>query len=215
MQKRTKFAILDEIAHHKKTLKDLETELKDKNNVVEVIGESPIQPITKRLKIQFWKAEKAVVMQILEQEGLPENKEEGIVQIGTTPSVYKYNIFLRGGYHSDDLYTSTLYFHSNSERDEYLNKITNAITDEVFSNGVAELKVGEMCEVRDFEHEDWQTRKLLAILPKNYIMRFIVDTDEVKDDWVDFRQARPLAKRTEPKVEENGEIITYTWEEEE
>lgn len=213
MQKRTKFAILDEIAHHKKTLKDLETELKDKNNVVEVIGESPIQPTTKRLKIKFWKAEKAVVMQILEQEGLPKNKEEGIVQIGTTPSVYKYNIFLRGGYHSDDLYTSTLYFHSNSERDEYLNKITNAITDELFSNGAAELKVGDMCEVSSCPNGHWRKKKLIAILPDNYRSRFITQCDDDGNDWFGYTYAQPISKRIEPKVEECGEIITYTWEE--
>lgn len=31
----------------------------------------------RKLKIQFWKAENALVMQILEQEGLPSCKEEG------------------------------------------------------------------------------------------------------------------------------------------
>ena len=33
--------------------------------------------MSKKLKIQFWKADKALAMQILEQEGLPSCKEEG------------------------------------------------------------------------------------------------------------------------------------------
>lgn len=31
--------------------------------------------MNKKLKIQFWKAEKGLVMQILEQEGLPKEKK--------------------------------------------------------------------------------------------------------------------------------------------
>lgn len=33
------------------------------------------------------------------------------------------------------------------------------------------------------------------------------------DYLVRYTYARPISKRTEPKVEECGEIITYTWEE--
>lgn len=35
----------------------------------------------KELKIQFWRAEKALAMQILEQEGLPKRKKEGFFRI--------------------------------------------------------------------------------------------------------------------------------------
>ena len=205
-----KFKLLDELQHHKKIVAELEKELQEieeKDN-----ASSSAQPVKKKLVIKFWKAEKALVMQILEQEGLPEMKEKGSVRIVVDPSIRRNDIYLRGKLRAGNFNIDRLYFGGNFERDQYLEKITKAITDELFTE-TSELKVGEMCEVRDFEYEDWQTRKLLAILPKNYIMRFIVDTDEVKDDWVDFRQARPLAKRTEPKVETNGEVITYTWEE--
>lgn len=207
-----KFKILDELQHYKKIVAELENELQqieEKDS-----ASSNAQPVKKKLVIKFWKAEKALVMQILEQEGLPEMKEKGSVRIVVDPSIRRNDIYLRGKLRAGNFNIDRLYFGANSERDKYLDKITKAITDELFTE-TSELKVGEMCEVRDFEYEDWQTRKLLAILPKNYIIRFIVDTDEVKDDWVDFRQARPLAKRTEPKVEECGEIVTYTWEEEE
>lgn len=168
--------------------------------------------MSKKLKIKFWKAEKALVMQILEQEGLPKRKAKGDVQIAVSPDIYHHTIYLRGERVISDLNVDAVYFECNQERDQCLDRLTNAITSELFT-GNGELKVGELCEVRDYEYEDWQTRKLLAILPQNYIIRFIVKMDEVKDDWVDFRQARPLCKRTEPKVEECGELITYTWEE--
>ena len=152
-------------------------------------------------------------MQILEQEGLPGKKNNGVIWISSSPALFNGEVYLRGMHNKYDLCISHLAFDSNQERDAYLSKMVNAITDELFTDNIDELKVGEMCEVRDFEYEEWKTRKLLAILPKNYIMRFIVEIDEVKDDWVDFRQARPLSKRIEPKVETNCNIVTYTWEE--
>ena len=41
----------------------------------------------KKLKIQFWKAEKALAMQILEQEGLPKEKGDGFVRINDSPAL--------------------------------------------------------------------------------------------------------------------------------
>ena len=72
--------------------------------------------MSKKLKIKFWKAERALAMQILDC-----------------------------GYISDNIdcfRVATKLFVSNQSRDDHLNKVVNAITDELFtSNG--ELKVGE------------------------------------------------------------------------
>lgn len=169
--------------------------------------------MSKKLKIKFWKAEKALAMQILEQEGLPNKKVDGFVFITNFPEFYRNQVNLRGTCSECDLYISTISsFRSNPERDKYLDIITNAITDELFtSNG--ELRVGEMCEVRDYEHKKWETRRLLAILPTHIKMPFIVERPNNNAWFEEWRHARPLAKHTEPKVETNGEIITYTWEE--
>ena len=165
----------------------------------------------KKLKIKFWKAEKALAMQVIEQEGLPIYKNKGRVWITSHPSLYGY-IQLRGSYKDCDLGITHKIFCTNTNRDAYLDKITQSITDELFSSN-GELRVGEMCEVRDYEHKEWETRKLLAILPPHIEMPFIVErknNNALVEGWT---YARPLAKRTEPIVEENGEIITYTWEE--
>lgn len=209
MQNRTKFAILDEIEHHKKILRELEAELEAKNKVT---GESPIQPTTKRLKIKFWKAEKALAMQIVEQEGLHEIKEEGTVKIVVDPAMHKCKIYLRGKLRAGDFKIDHLYFGANFERDKYLDKITQAITDELFS-GTGELKVGEMCEVWN---EDCQIcrEKLLAILPETRSRRYITECPDDNEFYSSWMQARPISKRTEPTVEIDGEIVTYTWEEE-
>lgn len=164
--------------------------------------------MSKKLKIQFWKAEKALAMQILEQEGLPNRKEEGDVRIWDYSALFKEAIFLGGidGHISHDI------FDSNAERDEYLRKAVNAITDELFT-GKGELKIGEMCEVKDYDDKRWEERKLIAILPEQYRGRFIVEVKDYPTMHASRDCARAIAKSTEPKIEECGQLITYTWEE--
>lgn len=169
--------------------------------------------MSKKLKIQFWKAEKALAMQILEQEGLPEEKEDGFVRIDDSPRVIpEMGVWLRGYLHYKNLKLIPIYFVTNAERDAYLQKAVNAITDELFT-GKGEPKIGEICEVRDYEDKQWEKRKLLAILPEQYDERFIVERKEYPTEVGSWKYARPLAKRTEPTVEECGQLVTYTWEE--
>lgn len=164
----------------------------------------------KKLKIQFWRAEKALAMQILAQEGLPKNKCKGFVKTEHSPSLDLEEIWLRGSETIYDSYIDSIYFKTNAERDAYLDKVINAITDELFTYGGGELKVGEMYEVSD-DGKSWLNRKLLAILPKDYYSRFIAGDDY--GNWNSWNYARPVANRTEPTIEECGQLVTYTWEE--
>lgn len=168
--------------------------------------------IKKKLKIQFWKAEKTLAMQILEQEGLPKEKCDGFIKIIDSPGLdFKMGVWLRG-YHSDSaLNIETIYFNSNTKRDVYLDKAINAITDELFTGGRGELKVGEMCEVRDTESDKWGKKILLAILPEKYQYRFLAESNKIPECCSFWKFARPIPKRTEPKIEECGQLITYTW----
>ena len=165
--------------------------------------------MSKKLKIQFWKAEKALAMQILEQEGLPKEKW-GFVHISDSPALdFELGVWLRGYQHGADSDLETIYLNSNSERDAYLDKIVKAITDELFA-GEGELKIGEMCEVSDCR-DSWAKRRLLAILPEYCEVRFIAENDSAS--WSSWLYARPIAKRIEPTIEECGNVVTYTWEE--
>lgn len=168
--------------------------------------------MSKKLKIQFWKAEEALVMQILEQEGLPKRKIEGRVRIKIQPAFEGDIIFLHGEADKYNSQPQSICFNSNAERDEYLRKTVNAITDELFTDEGEELKIGEMCEVRDNECERWRKRKLLEILPEQYKNRFIVEWADCPAEYSAWDCARPIVKRTEPKIEECGQLITYTWE---
>ena len=165
----------------------------------------------KKLKIQFWKPGRSLVMQILEQEGLPKEKTEGDIRIFRTPELRDVNVFLRGDYSPGNSDIVWIGFDTQYELNIYLNWAVKAITDELFTEG--ELKVGEMCEVWDEEFKKWQERKLLAILPENYEERFIVANLYYPNRYVPFSDARPIGKHTKLTVEDCGQLITYTWEE--
>lgn len=165
----------------------------------------------KKLKIKFWKAERALAMQILEQEGLPKEKNCGATRINCSAFITDNYVSLRSDSRYDyDITMKT--FDSNSDRDEHIDKIAQAITDELFtSNG--ELRVGEMCEM-SVNKVVWERRIFGGKSAKQLGLdkRFLAVCNN--DDYlVRYTYARPLTKRTEPKVEERGEIITYTWEE--
>lgn len=165
--------------------------------------------MSKRLKIQFWKAEKALAMQILEQEGSFCDSEH--VYMGL-PELCCDRIYLCDEAERGNLDVSARSFVANSERDTYLQKVVNSITDELFT-GKGELRVGEMCEVWNLDLKKWQERKLLAILPENYEERFIVANLCYPNRYVPFSVARPIAKCTKPTVEECGNVVIYTWKE--
>lgn len=169
--------------------------------------------IKKKLKIQFWKAEEALAMQIIEQDGLQTLKEEGMIRISATPYMQECFLYLRGCDDAEDLLVDVLHFSTNNDRDKYLKVITNAITDELFTGGRGELKVGEMCEVRDTESDKWGKKILLAILPEKYQYRFLAESNKIPECCSFWKFARPISKRTEPKIEECGNVVTYTWEE--
>lgn len=151
-------------------------------------------------------------MQILEQEGLPERKVNDFIKIISMPCMSKDELCLRGYDTEEDFFVDVIYFSSNTERDAYLQKAVNAITDELFTIG-GELKVGEMCEVRDNGINPWFERKLLAILPKKYDYKFVTDSSSDANSVQLWVCARPIAKRTVPTVKKCGNVVTYTWEE--
>lgn len=159
--------------------------------------------MAKKLKIRFTKFEKAIAMQILEQEG--EFKESEHIKLNIFSGLYNDCFFL-------NFWISSMHFYTNQERDEYLNKFIRWISEEQFNGGMRELKVDEMCEVRDNEDDTWLKRRLVRILPEEYSCRYITNSLE-PHKYLGYEYARPIAKRTEPTVEECGQLVTYTWEE--
>ena len=161
--------------------------------------------MSKKLKIKFVKFEKALAMQILEQEG---NFRYSKHVLTGQPELCCDSIFLCDEEERGDSVISVRFFKANAERDEYLKKVIRWISDEQFDEGEGELKVGKMCEVRDCDYNEWERRKLIAILPEKIKDRYVVEDPRCDNDWLCFRQACPIGGAIEPTID--GDV--YTWE---
>lgn len=160
--------------------------------------------MSKKLKIRFTKFEKALAMQILEQEGSFCNSAH--IQIGI-PELCGDDIYLCDEEERGNLGVSVIHFDTNAGRDEYLKNVIRWISEEQFRE---KLTVGELCEVRNKNTDDvWRIRKLITILPEPYYSPYIVEAHEGRGCcWQAFDQARPI-KNSTPKID--GDV--YTWEE--
>lgn len=161
--------------------------------------------MSKKLKIKFVKFEKAIAMQILEQEGNFRDSEHVLTG---RPELYCDSIFLCDEEERGSLVILVRFFKANAERDEYLKNVIRWISEEQFDEGEGELKVGKMCEVRDCDYEKWERRKLIAILPEKIKDPYVVEDPRWDNDWSCFRQARPIDGAIEPTID--GDV--YTWE---
>lgn len=161
--------------------------------------------MSKKLKIKFVKFEKALAMQILEQEGSFQDSVH--VNIGMPELCYDV-IYICDEEERGNSGIAKKYFNTNHERDEYLKNVIRWISEEQFNEGTGELKVGKMCEVRDCDYEEWERRKLLAILPEKFKAPYMVEDPRCDNDWLCFLQARPIDGVIEPTID--GDV--YTWE---
>ena len=180
-------------------------------NLIRQTGKIKEEPLTKgnkmnkKLKIRFVKFEKALAMQILEQEGRFRDSEHVCTGL---PELCCDRIYLCDEEERGNLDVSAKSFVANSKRDEYLKTVIRWISKEQFGESMRELKVGEMCEVRN-SGTPWVTRKLIAILPGQYKKRFIAESQFNDFEHFSCNEARPLSDCIEPKID--GDV--YTWEE--
>ena len=158
----------------------------------------------KILKIKFVKFEKALAMQILEQVG--KFKDGKLVKIGYTPVLAEDCLCLRGRESEQDNSLSCIDFSTNTERDEYLDKVVKWISEEQFATS-GKLEVGKMCEVSD-DNKCWLRRTLLAVLPKSFFSKYIAAEAYSDNKWCSWKYARPIASCVQPKID--GDV--YTWE---
>lgn len=162
--------------------------------------------MTKKLEIRFVKFERALAMQILEQEGYFDTMKH--VSVSAYPAVDETRVFLRGWEKEYDYSIKTIRFNNNVARDEYLNNVIKWISEEQFAEN-GKLEVGKLCDVSD-DNKDWRRRTLLAVLPKSYFSKYIASENYSDFKWCSWKYARPLASCVQPKID--GDV--YTWEKE-
>lgn len=159
----------------------------------------------KKLHLKLVKLKRALVMQVLEQEGEFEPSEH--VDTVLAPGLCCTRIYLRGNRQDHDLEPSIMTFDTDVQRDVYLDKVINWITTEQFKLESKELQIGEMCETKSLDSDTWEQHKLLAILPKKCFNRYIT-TYGTAQGWLAWEQARPLVRYSKPKISNN----IYKWE---
>lgn len=157
--------------------------------------------MTKKLKIRFVKFECALVMQILEQVGVFKDTEH--VQSVVCPDISNECIYLRGKNSEYDTAIGFRRFNHNAERDEYLNKVINWISEEQFSTG-RKLEIGEECLFSD-DRKNWLSGNYAGKCAKQLgEPRFLeLDSDISLTRW---KYVKPLYGA----LKIDGDV--YTWE---
>lgn len=160
--------------------------------------------MTKKLKIRFVKFERAIAMQVLEQEGYFDTKEH--VRVRAYPAVDDTCIFLRGWEKNYDYSLQTIRFDNNAERDEYLNDVINWISEEQFAED-GKLEIGEECLFSE-DSNNWLSGKYAGECAEQLgEPRFLkLDNDVSISRW---KYAKPFYGA----LKIDGDV--YTWEESE
>lgn len=173
--------------------------------------------MTKKLEIKFVKFEKALAIQVLNQEGSFKATEH--VNLDKYPMLLKNKICISRYYDEKDeeinYHISCSYFNSNKERDEYIEKVVNWITEEQFPNKDNELKIGSECEVKNYDEDEWVKRKLITVLPKQYYNRYICESQEGTDRCAyNWSYARPISDNNTGNikyVKDSDYSMIYSW----
>ena len=161
--------------------------------------------MTKLLKIRFVKFERALAMQILEQEGNFYTIKH--VRVRAYPQMDENCVFLRSWEREYDFSVRTIRFNDNAERDKYFNNVIKWISTEQFATG-GKLEIGKECEVSD-NGEDWFVRFFVGKSAKQLgVPRYLAYWYDNLDYLVRYRYVRPLASFVRPKID--GDV--YTWE---
>lgn len=173
--------------------------------------------MSKKLKLAFWLTDKTLAMKVVEQTGLPHLKETGFVRIKASPSLEDRGIYLRGKYWAGDNLIVSKYFSSNEERDAYLDKVVNAITDELFIAD-EKLEFNKPCRVDNnittgkFELAIYLGK--LRLNDKWYHITKPFDEESSNSTMLKaWSVVSPVKTCRGPIKEEFGPVVTYTWEE--
>ena len=159
----------------------------------------------KVLKIKFVKFERALVMQILEQNGVfPSGMH---VKIAAVPEFADEDkLYLRGSITSSDFCVRVKCFTNNDKRDEYLDKVVKWISEEQFATN-GKLEIGKVCEFSSYR-VNWYCGVYAGMSAKQLGEPRFLELRADKEWLARWKYARPLASCVRPK--KDGDV--YTWQ---
>lgn len=172
--------------------------------------------MSKKLKLAFWLTDKTLAMKVVEQTGLPHLKETGFVRIKASPYLEDCRIYLRGTYWAADNQIVSKCFNNNEERDKYLQKAIQAITDELFLVD-EKLEFNKPCKVdNNITTGKFELAIYLGKLRLNdrwyYITKPLEEDSSNPTMLKAWSVVSPVKTCRGPIKEEFGPVITYTWE---
>lgn len=163
-----------------------------------------------KLKLQFWKTNKAVAVSVLECEGIPATKDcAGAIEVcpyERTQLLDDSEMVLNN--HETGMID---YIEIDNSR-EYIDKLVNNIARELFTPKKREVKVGDIVTLDDNSIVCYE---VLDILPKKYHNRYIIATDcnGIGKSVVYAHQTVTLVNKKVTFTKDiTGNVETYTWE---
>lgn len=158
-----------------------------------------------KLKLQFWKTNKVLAVTVLEQDGLPKNKNGEIISTYSADNLYlSYKSLIIGtSPNTIGKISSTL----TDDPENFIDRIVNAITDELFLPVQQELKEGDIVTINGST-----TYVLAKIFPENYSPRYVLTANN-KVYLIDtVEPVYPILQRCKLTKDITDTTETYTWE---
>ena len=168
-----------------------------------------------KLKLQFWRTDKAVAVTVLECEGIPITKDrEGAIEVC---SYHITKLFDDGEMILNNHETGMIDVIDVDNPREYIDKLVKNIAKEIFNLKNQKVEVGDIVTVDDDNVE----YTVISILPEKYYNRYIVTTSNCKgfirrpssdkQKVYAIPNVIPIKKALAMK-DVTGNVETYTWE---
>lgn len=168
-----------------------------------------------KLKLQFWKTDKAVAVSILECEGIPATKDcEAAIEVCPYE---RTRLFDDSEMVLNDHETGKISTIEVDNPNEYIFNLAKNITRELFASRKREVKVGDIVDI----DSDGVEYTVLHVLPEEYYNRYIVTSNRFDGGVRPFdNKPKVYALPKVPLVNEKytimkdvtDNVITYTWE---
>ena len=166
-----------------------------------------------KLKLQFYKTDKAVAVSVLECEGVPLTDDVDAIEV--CPYA-RTQLFDDSEMVLNNHETGKIDSLEVDNPEEYIFNLAKNITRELFASRKREVKVGDVVEIDD----DGVEYTVIHILPEEYYNRYIVTSNRFDKGVRPFDKPKVYALPSIPLVNEKftimkditDNVITYTWE---
>lgn len=166
-----------------------------------------------KLKLQFYKTDKAVAVSVLECEGIPATTDDGAIEVCF---YHTTELFSDGEMILNNHKTGTISTIEVDNPREYIDKLVTNITRELFASRKREVKVGDIVDIDG----DGVEYTVLHVLPEEYYNRYIVTSNRFEGGVRPFDKPKVYAMPNIPPVDEKSAVMkevtstveTYTWE---